>query len=85
MGFHNHTLVYGKRNDWQPAKLSDDSKRSHFKNPDNDPKGAYFDGNPLNSPSYRENLIYDLYSPQNYKISPPKNGWRWSKDYGRKD
>ncbi len=77
---HNHTLVYGKRNDWQPAKLSDDSKRSHFKNPDNDPKGAYFDGNPLNSPSYRENLIYDLYSPQNYKISPPKNGWRWSKD-----
>lgn len=75
---HNHTLVYAKDNNWEPAKLSDDSKRGHFKNPDNDPNGPYFDGNPLNSPNYRENLIYPLVSPQGIEIQPPKNGWRWS-------
>lgn len=76
---HNHTLVYSKNQDWQPAKIKDESKQKHFKNPDNDPKGAYFDGNPLNSPNFRENLIYDLVSPIGNIISPPKNGWRWSK------
>lgn len=76
---HNHTLIYAKDSDWQPEKLNDDSKRGHFKNPDNDPRGSYFDGNPLNSPNYRENLIYDLVSPSGVVISPPKNGWRWSK------
>jgi len=75
---HNHTLIYSKNSEWQPNKLSDDSKRTHFKNPDNDPRGPYFDGNPLNSPNYRENLIYDLVTPSGKTISPPKNGWRWS-------
>lgn len=76
---HNHTLIYSKQSSWQPQKLHDDSKRTHFKNPDNDPKGPYFDGNPLNSPNYRENLIYDLVAPNGNIITPPKNGWRWSK------
>ena len=76
---HNHTLIFAKNSEWQPNKISDDSKRSHFKNPDNDPRGPYFDGNPLNSPNYRENLIYDLETPSGKTISPPKNGWRWSK------
>jgi len=65
---------------WLPQKAGDEAKRSHFKNPDNDPRGAYFDGNPLNSPNYRENLIYDLISPNGNVIKPPKNGWRWSKE-----
>jgi len=75
---HNHILVYSRNEDWQPATLQDTSKQSHFKNPDNDPKGAYFDGNPLNSPNYRENLIYEIKSPEGIKIPAPKNGWRWS-------
>src|SRR5690606_17675491 len=75
---HNHTLVYSKNQDWQPARIQDESKQSHFKNPDNDPNGPYFDGNPLNSPNYRENLIYDLIAPNGTIIKPPKNGWRWS-------
>ena len=77
---HNHTLIFSKNPKWQPARLHDETKRSHFKNPDNDPKGPYFDGNPLNSPNYRDNLIYEIVSPQGEIISPPKNGWRWSKD-----
>ena len=77
---YNSTLVYSKSPLWQPKKQSDDEKRKHFKNPDNDPKGPYFDGNPLNSPNYRENLCYDIVSPQGITIHPPKNGWRWSKE-----
>lgn len=77
---HNHTLIYARSSDWLPTRISDEKKRSHFKNPDNDPDGAYFDGNPLNSPNYRENLVYTLTSPTGYPIEPPKNGWRWSKE-----
>ena len=77
---YNHTLVYSKNPAWQPIKISDPSKQTHFKNPDNDPRGAYFDGNPLNSPNPRENLTYDLISPDGNIIKPPKNGWRWSKE-----
>lgn len=77
---YNHTLIYSKNPAWQPVKISDPAKQTHFKNPDNDPKGAYFDGNPLNSPNPRENLTYDLVSPTGHIIKPPKNGWRWSKE-----
>ncbi|QDL52790.1 site-specific DNA-methyltransferase [Rhodoferax aquaticus] len=77
---HNHTLIYSKSSSWEPAKLDDSSKRTHFKNPDGDPRGPYFDGNPLNSPNYRENLVYFLTSPNGVEIRPPKNGWRWSKE-----
>jgi len=77
---HNHTLIYSKSSGWEPAKLNDEAKRSHFKNPDNDPRGPYFDGNPLNSPAYRENLVFDLVSPSGEIIKPPKNGWRWSRE-----
>ncbi len=77
---HNHTLIYSKSSGWEPAKLNDEAKRSHFKNPDNDPRGPYFDGNPLNSPAYRENLVFDLVSPSGEVITPPKNGWPWSRE-----
>lgn len=77
---HNHTLVFSKDEGWLPEKISDVSKQKHFKNPDNDPNGPYFDGNPLNSPNYRANLVYDIVSPNGTTISAPKNGWRWSKE-----
>ena len=77
---HNHILVYARSAVWAPARISDQAKQGHFRNPDDDPRGAYFDGNPLNSPNYRENLVYSLKSPQGIEISPPKNGWRWSRE-----
>lgn len=79
-GDHNYTLIYSKQPSWQPEKILDERKRKHFKNPDNDPKGAWFDGNPLNSPNYRENLRYPITAPNGNIIQPPKNGWRWSKE-----
>jgi adenine-specific DNA-methyltransferase len=78
---HNYILVYSRESGWQTNKLSGaDSKRGHFKNPDNDPRGPWFDGNPLNSPAPRPNLTFDLIAPNGNVIKPPKNGWRWGKE-----
>ena len=77
---HNEILVYSKTAGWSPEKQIDARKQSHFKNPDNDPKGPWFDGNPLNSPNYRENLRYTIEAPNGNIIQPPKNGWRWSRE-----
>jgi len=52
----------------------------HFKNPDNDPRGPWFDGNPISSPNPRPNLCYDLIAPNGNIIHPPTNGWRWSRE-----
>ncbi len=79
-GDHNYTLIYSKQPLWLPEKIHDESRRKHFKNPDNDPRGPWFDGNPLNSPNYRENLRYTITAPNGNVIEPPKNGWRWSKE-----
>lgn len=78
---HNMILVYAKDSEWKSKRLpSKEKQQSHFKNPDNDPRGPYFDGNPISSPAYRENLVYDLITPEGKIIKPPANGWRWSKE-----
>ncbi len=78
---HNTILVYSKTSDWLSKRLiPKDSQTKHFKNPDNDPRGPWFDGNPISSPAYRENLVFDIETPIGTKIKAPKNGWRWSKD-----
>ena len=61
---HNYVLCYSRFAGWRPNTLEDSgTKRSHFKNPDNDPRGPWFDGNPLNSPKPRPNLMFELVSP----------------------
>lgn len=77
---HNHILVFSRTEGWLSNKLPATEEQSkHFKNPDNDPRGPWFDGNPLGSPGYRANLVYDIIGPHGDVISPPKNGWRWAK------
>lgn len=75
----NHILVYSKNPTWRPTHLDDPEKRKHFRNPDNNPLGPYFDGNPVDSPNPRENLKYYLPTPSGKKIKYPKNGWRWER------
>lgn len=75
---HNNILVYAKSSQWKPHFLNDPKKRAHFKNPDNDPKGPWFDGNPVNNPGLRVNLQYDITTPNGKIIKHPANGWRWS-------
>ncbi|MBW1617810.1 site-specific DNA-methyltransferase [Empedobacter falsenii] len=78
---HNSILVYSKSPNWLSKKLiPKEGQSKHFKNPDNDPRGPWFDGNPISSPAYRENLVYDIETPIGTKIKSPKNGWRWSKE-----
>jgi adenine-specific DNA-methyltransferase len=78
---HNAILVYSKAPGWESKRVaSSEAQRSHFKNPTNDPKGPYFDGNPVSSPHHRENLCYTVTSPTGYEIPWPKNGWRWSRE-----
>ncbi|MHB8575470.1 MAG: site-specific DNA-methyltransferase [Dehalococcoidia bacterium] len=76
---HNTILVYAPSETWisnrQPVSPE---QVSHFSNPDNDPRGPWFDGNPLNSPSPRPNLTYSITSPSGFEIPPPPNGWRWA-------
>ena len=78
---HNMILVYSKNPEWHSKRLpAKESQSTHFKNPDNDPEGPWFDGNPISSPAYRANLCYELVSPQGNVIKPPKNGWRWRRE-----
>lgn len=77
---HNYILVYSRKPNWRPRFLNDPNKRKHFKNPDNDPKGPWFDGNPVNNPGLRVNLQYNITTPCGNTIHHPPNGWRWSWD-----
>lgn len=78
---HNYLVVYSKSPDWTSLRLPAQPEQvSHFSNPDDDPNGPWFDGNPLNSPNPRENLRYTITSPSGVEIPPPPNGWRWSRE-----
>lgn len=76
----NTIYVYSKEPFWRPNFLDDPEKRSHFKNPDNDPNGPWFDGNPVNNPALRPNLQFNIKGPHGNIIKHPPNGWRWSKE-----
>jgi len=78
---HNMILVYSKQPEWRSNRIAAlPEQQAHFKNPDDDPRGAWFDGNPISSPNYRKNLCYNVTSPQGFEVHFPKNGWRWSKE-----
>jgi adenine-specific DNA-methyltransferase len=77
---HNYILAYSKHSDWITKKLDSEGKRTHFKNPDNDPRGPWFDGNPLNSPNPRPNLMFNITAPNGNVIKPPNKGWRWARE-----
>lgn len=76
----NDILVYSRDPSWKPNFINDPEKRKHFKNPDNDPKGPWFDGNPVNNPGLRPNLQFDITTPSGKTIRHPANGWRWSRE-----
>ncbi len=78
---HNSIIVFSRALGWLSNSLErTDTNSSHYSNPDSDPRGPWFDGNPLGSPSPRENLRYTIVSPPGHEIAPPPNGWRWSRE-----
>ncbi|MBA4491883.1 site-specific DNA-methyltransferase [Paracoccus sp. S1E-3] len=76
----NTIFVYSKNEYWTPNFLDDPDKRSHFRNPDGDPRGAWFDGNNIQNPAIRPNLQFDYPGPNGNLIKHPPNGWRWSRE-----
>ncbi len=76
----NTIFVYSKNPNWTPNFLNDPEKRKHFKNPDGDPNGPWFDGNNIQNPAIRPNLQFDIEGPNGNIIKHPPNGWRWSKE-----
>jgi len=78
---HNYLLVYAQSDGWTSERLDASTEQvSHFANPDDDPNGPWFDGNPVNSPNPRANLRYAITSPTGHEIPAPANGWRWSRE-----
>lgn len=78
---HNYILVYSRNEGWESYKLDrTEGQSKHYKNPDNDPRGPWFDGNPVNSPNPRPNLRYTITAPNGNIINSPANGWRWNQD-----
>jgi adenine-specific DNA-methyltransferase len=76
----NHTLVYTKTSDFVLKNLPrTDEDNKLYKNPDNDPHGAWRAGYCVNG-LYRPNLKYDIITPSGKIITPPDKGWRWSKE-----
>lgn len=77
---HNTILVFSKHPGWRSNRVErTEEQRQHYANPDDDPRGPWFDGNPIGSPNPRENLRYDLVSPRGHLVRHPPNGWRWAK------
>lgn len=81
---HNHILMFQKTDQFELGSLdrtSEDNKA--YSNPDSDPRGDWRAGDVRNA-LYRPNLKYDLKTPSGKTISPPENGWRWSKETMKK-
>lgn len=77
---HNYILIYAKSMDYSLESLDRTEEHNKaYSNPDNDPRGPWRSGDVRNA-LYRPNLIYDIVTPSGKIISPPANGWRWSKE-----
>lgn len=77
---HNLILVYSGQPGWRSNPLTrTPESNAHYSNPDEDPRGPWFMGN-LSSPNPRPNLRFDITSPTGVVITPPANGWRWSRE-----
>ena len=75
---YNSLLIYRKSDSllkFRFPRTEEDNK--NYSNLDNDPKGDWRSGD-VRSPSYRENLCFDIVTPSGKKIPPPDNGWRWA-------
>lgn len=77
---HNHILCFRKSDKFEVSALErTEQDNKAYSNPDNDPRGPWRTGDVRNA-LYRKNLIYDIKTPSGKTISPPENGWRWSKE-----
>ncbi len=75
-----HILVYSKREGWQPKKLArTEEMDSIYKNPDNDPKGAWTSDNPF-APGAKthQGMVYAIQHPFTGELVYPVIGRCWT-------
>ena len=76
---HNYILIYSKSMECEILRMSRTEEHNvNYSNPDNDPKGPWRSGD-VRSPHLRKNLKFIIKTPKGKIISPPENGWRWTK------
>lgn len=82
---HNSILVYSKSENFKINLLNRTEEDDiNYKNPDNDPNGAWRASDVRNS-HWRPNLQYDIKTPSGNIIKHPENGWRFSKETFEKE
>ncbi len=77
---HNEVIIYRKSEEFKLGLLPRTEKdNENYKNPDNDPRGAWRASDVRNS-AWRPNLQYNIEAPDGTIIRHPDNGWRFSQD-----
>ena len=78
---HNYNLIYSPLgSDWKKVRNllpRDEKSASKYKNPDNDPRGAWRLGPIFANGERHAGLMYEIQTPSGRKVSPPKGShWR---------
>lgn len=82
---HDHILLYAKNRDaWRAGRNMlprTDALNSRYKNPDNDPRGPWLQGDNGTAKSGSEKLRYPITLPSGRVVTPPSgNFWRFSQE-----
>jgi len=77
---HNYLISYRQSENFTRNLFPrTEEHNKNYTNPDKDINGPWRAGD-VRSPNLRENLKYQVITPNKKVIEPPENGWRWSKD-----
>ena len=81
---HDHVLLFVKNRDsWRKIRNPlprTDAQKARYRNPDNDPRGPWLQGDNGTAKSGGESLLYPITLPSGRIVTPPKgNYWRFSK------
>ncbi len=82
---HDHILLYARNRDlWRKTRHllpRSAEQESRYRNPDNDPRGPWLQGDNGTAKSGSENSRFPIKLPSGREVVPPKgNYWRFSKD-----
>ncbi|MBF0426432.1 MAG: site-specific DNA-methyltransferase [Magnetococcales bacterium] len=82
---HDHILLFVKSRDiWKKVRNPlprSDSQKARYRNPDNDPRGPWLQGDNGTAKSGGNSLLYPIRLPSGRVVLPPKgNYWRFSKE-----
>ncbi len=82
---HDHILLFVKNRDiWKKIRNPlprTEAQKARYRNPDNDPRGPWLQGDNGTAKSGGESLLYAITLPSGRVVTPPKgNYWRFSKE-----